>query len=83
MFHAGRVQSVALRLVAERESEIQAFTTQHYWTVGATLQAPSGMTFQVGVQACIRNLCNALRSVCVHQSVCIALAMVRPGSRKL
>lgn len=46
---AGRVQSVALRLVAERETEIQAFVPQHYWTVGALLQTPSGAMLQVCV----------------------------------
>ena len=34
---AGRVQSVALRLVCEREKEIAAFVEQEYWTVGARL----------------------------------------------
>ena len=34
---AGRVQSVALRLVCDREREIAAFQAQEYWTVGATL----------------------------------------------
>ncbi len=34
---AGRVQSVALRLVCEREKEIQAFTAQEYWTIDALL----------------------------------------------
>ncbi len=34
---AGRVQSVALRLVVEREREIQAFIPQEYWTIEATL----------------------------------------------
>ena len=32
---AGRVQSVALRLVCEREDEIERFRTQEYWTVDA------------------------------------------------
>lgn len=32
---AGRVQSVALRLIAERESEIEVFTSQEYWTISA------------------------------------------------
>src|SRR3990172_4585455 len=32
---AGRVQSVALRLICERESEIEAFKPQEYWTVEA------------------------------------------------
>lgn len=30
---AGRVQSVALRLIADREKEIEAFTSQEYWTI--------------------------------------------------
>ena len=38
---AGRVQSVALRLIVDREIEIQAFKAQEYWTVGATLTTPS------------------------------------------
>src|SRR5438034_10266742 len=32
---AGRVQSVALRMVVEREREIEAFTKTEYWTIGA------------------------------------------------
>ncbi len=35
---AGRVQSVALRLVVEREREIQAFVPQEYWSIEAELQ---------------------------------------------
>ncbi|WP_129126337.1 type I DNA topoisomerase [Geomonas oryzae] len=35
---AGRVQSVALRLICEREKEIQAFKEQEYWTIGARLE---------------------------------------------
>jgi DNA topoisomerase-1 len=34
---AGRVQSVALRLICEREREIQAFETEEYWTIDARL----------------------------------------------
>lgn len=36
---AGRVQSVALRLIVEREREIEAFTPQEYWSVTAHLEA--------------------------------------------
>ena len=36
---AGRVQSVALRLVVEREREIDGFTPETYWTLGAVLNA--------------------------------------------
>ncbi|MBU6445416.1 MAG: type I DNA topoisomerase, partial [Alphaproteobacteria bacterium] len=39
---AGRVQSVALRLVCEREIEIEAFREQEYWTVDAELKASAG-----------------------------------------
>ncbi len=35
---AGRVQSVALRLIVEREKEIQAFEPQEYWKIAAKLQ---------------------------------------------
>src|SRR5204863_5159036 len=36
---AGRVQSVALRLICEREREIRAFVPEEYWTVAAHLEA--------------------------------------------
>jgi DNA topoisomerase-1 len=39
---AGRVQSVALRLVVEREMEIEKFIAQEYWSIDADLRAPSG-----------------------------------------
>ena len=38
---AGRVQSVAVRLVVDRENEIRAFQPQEYWTIDAKLSAPS------------------------------------------
>ena len=39
---AGRVQSVAVRLVCEREEEIKAFVPQEYWTLDALLEGPAG-----------------------------------------
>ena len=39
---AGRVQSVALRLVCEREREIEAFKTEEYWTIEALLATAKG-----------------------------------------
>lgn len=42
---AGRVQSVAVRLVCDREREIQAFQPEEYWTITALLQAAEGSTF--------------------------------------
>ena len=42
---AGRVQSVALRLVCDRESEIEKFRPQEYWSVGARLNQ-AGKSFE-------------------------------------
>ena len=42
---AGRVQSVALRLICERESEIEAFRADEFWTVGAKLKSAAGSDF--------------------------------------
>jgi len=43
---AGRVQSVAVRLVYERELEIEAFVPEEYWTLSADLQNPEGKSFR-------------------------------------
>lgn len=43
---AGRVQSVCLRLIVEREMEIEAFRPQEYWTVKAILSTPRGQDFE-------------------------------------
>jgi DNA topoisomerase-1 len=48
---AGRVQSVALRLIVEREREIEAFTPQEYWSVEAKLKAASGHGFTARLTA--------------------------------
>ncbi|MFL5685366.1 MAG: type I DNA topoisomerase [Chloroflexota bacterium] len=42
---AGRVQSVAVRLVVEREREIDAFTAREYWTIEAIVATAAGDTF--------------------------------------
>jgi len=46
---AGRVQSVALRLLVERESEINAFKSQGYWTLKAELQKGKDAVFQAAL----------------------------------
>lgn len=46
---AGRVQSVALRLVCERESEIEAFKPQEYWTLSAQMQTQSKEDFKASL----------------------------------
>ena len=42
---AGRVQSVALRLICEREAEIEVFRPREYWTVEADSPTPAGAPF--------------------------------------
>ena len=48
---AGRVQSVALRLVCQREEEIEAFVPQEYWSILADLQTAAGADFQARLTA--------------------------------
>jgi DNA topoisomerase I len=48
---AGRVQSVALRLVCDREAEIEAFRSEEYWTIEATLATTKGEEFPARLYA--------------------------------
>ncbi|WP_316861650.1 type I DNA topoisomerase [uncultured Cohaesibacter sp.] len=48
---AGRVQSVALRLVCQREEEIEAFVPQEYWSILADLETAAGDDFQARITA--------------------------------
>ncbi len=43
---AGRVQSVSLRLVCDREFEIEKFVAREFWSLVATLATPRGETFE-------------------------------------
>ncbi len=43
---AGRVQSVALRLICDRELEIETFKPEEYWQIKAQLRAPDGTDFE-------------------------------------
>ena len=46
---AGRVQSVALRLVCDRELEIEAFRPQEYWSIDGTFITPQGASFEASL----------------------------------
>ncbi len=48
---AGRVQSVALRLICEREAEIQVFKPEEYWTIAALMATASGQIFPARLHA--------------------------------
>lgn len=58
---AGRVQSVAVRLICEREREIQAFVPQEYWTIGTVYKTAKNEAFNAelthkdGVKIAIAN----------------------------
>lgn len=47
---AGRVQSVALRLLAEREREIEAFVSREYWLVDVDAEGEGGRTFSLRLE---------------------------------
>src|SRR5471030_1354571 len=42
---AGRVQSVALRLICEREAEVEAFRAREYWSIEVEFRTQSGQNF--------------------------------------
>ena len=55
---AGRVQSVALRLVSEREAEIEAFRATEYWSIEAMLKTTSGSSFTAAlIEVSVITLC--------------------------
>ncbi len=46
---AGRVQSVALRIVCDRELEIEAFRSQEYWSIDGSFTTPKGQAFDANL----------------------------------
>jgi DNA topoisomerase I len=46
---AGRVQSVALRIICDRELEIERFKSDEYWTIDGTFLTPGGQEFQASL----------------------------------
>ncbi|GLK69567.1 type I DNA topoisomerase [Hansschlegelia plantiphila] len=48
---AGRVQSVSLRLVCDREAEIERFTPREYWSLIASLSTPKGESFEARISS--------------------------------
>jgi len=46
---AGRVQSIALRLICEREKEIRGFVVEEYWSIAAQLEAAEPPPFKAGL----------------------------------
>lgn len=85
---AGRVQSVALRILCEREQEIQAFQPQEYWTIDATMAVTEPPPFQArlytigGKKASVTHEAEALRIVADLQGASYTVAAVKKAERR-
>jgi len=89
---AGRVQSVCLRLIVEREMEIEAFRAQEYWTVEALLKTPRGREFTARLVSYggkkldkfdLHNQAEAELAVAAvqHRDLSVTSVEAKPGSR--
>src|SRR3989454_4840336 len=85
---AGRVQSVALRIICEREQEIQAFQSQEYWTIDAAMTVADPPPFQArlhsisGKKADIADLQGAHDPVYNLQAARYTVAEVKKTTRR-
>lgn len=52
---AGRVQSVATRLIVDRENEIRAFKSEEYWTIDVTLKTKDNKSFKASYLTSSKN----------------------------
>jgi DNA topoisomerase-1 len=84
---AGRVQTVALRLICEREEEIRKFVPQEYWTVAADLEK-DGQAFQArlhkldGHKPEIKNEATAQAIVAEAAKLAFVVTTVERGERR-
>ena len=76
---AGRVQSVALRLICERETEIERFITREYWSVDADLQTENGATLTAKLHSLDGNRLKKF-SLANEKAAMEAVATVRDGT---
>ena len=85
---AGRVQTVALRLVVEREQEVRAFKTEEYWTLDANLSAASPPAFDArlvehqGKKLSIPNQAASDRHLAALRGVSFRVAAVQKKERR-
>src|SRR5690606_30031037 len=83
---AGRVQSVALRLVVEREEAIRTFVPQEYWTITAVFKAEHGefnakLTRWKGKKPALRNRTDAEAVILALQGANFRIGTVQPKQR--
>jgi len=89
---AGRVQSVATRMVVMREEDIEAFIPEEYWEIGVKLQAVAGRGRKVhfnarlatldGEKAVIENAADAQRAVERINQAHFAVSSVKVGEKR-
>jgi DNA topoisomerase I len=86
---AGRVQSVALRLIVDREREIEAFVPEEYWNCGASLSPGNGsqnffarLTTRDGEKLAVKNAGDATRVRTDLDSASFRVAAVAKAERK-
>ncbi|MDP7350265.1 MAG: type I DNA topoisomerase [Nitrospinota bacterium] len=85
---AGRVQSVALRLVCEREKEIRAFKPQEYWSIVACLEGETPPSFEAklfqidGKKAEIKNEQQAKKILSDLDAACYKISDIQKKERK-
>ena len=79
---AGRVQSVAVRLVVERERAITAFTAREYWTIQAILATAAGETFSADL-ARIDGVALAIADEATSDAHVASIRELRPVVTKL
>lgn len=81
---AGRVQSVTVRLICEREKEIQDFKAESYWRVNALFTAPDGTQFKADGARRFKTEAEAREflGTCNGTRFTVADVAVKPMSRK-
>ncbi len=77
---AGRVQSVALRLIVERETEIERFKPDEYWSVKAVLKTPRGQTLEARLVALAGD---KIEKMTLQNAAAAGLAVQAVASRNL
>ena len=81
---AGRVQSVAVRLICEREKEIDAFTPEPFWRINGRFNTPSGAEMKAELKHRLDNQETALRFLedCRGAEFQVADVQVKPVKRQ-
>lgn len=77
---AGRVQSVAVRLIVDREDEIDAFIPEEYWELGADVEAKTTKGKKIALKTKLSKLKGKKATISNEKAAMKAKAMVEQGS---